>query len=86
MIISMAFRAELRSVKEQEYTKNDGTKGMTYKLGIELPDGDMGQLPCTEDVYKAFGKVVKKGDICNFVCAYNSEYGRIRVTDLTVKA
>lgn len=71
------------SAAVKEYTSQSGSKGLSYSLSLETPDGEVGSLPCTKDVYE-FSKTVEKYKKVRMYADYNTNYKNLRVTDFKV--
>lgn len=83
MKLGMSFVGEVRCIAENQYKKDDGGIGTSYKVGVELMSGEMGQVACTSDLAMKFGKSIQKGDVCEFIAEFNTDYKRLQVLDAT---
>ena len=80
MKIGTTFRGEFRGVSERPYTAKDGSTQKSYKVGVELDNGEMGQLPCGKEFLLSLDKTgTVKGDNVKFFAEYDSDYNRLRV-------
>lgn len=80
MKIQTSFEAEIRTLVGTSYKTDDGKQGTSYKIGLELSNGDMGQLPCTKEFVALYDrKDVVKGDLCRVYAEYDSNYKSLKV-------
>lgn len=72
--MKVKFNGELRRVEAKEYTKKDGSNGVSYNLLVEC-GADSLQFPTTKEVNDSFEKgYLYKGAECDFVAEYNPRY------------
>lgn len=80
MKIQTNFEAEIRTLVGTPYKTDGGKQGTSYKIGLELPNGEMGQLPCSRDFVELYDrKDVVKGDLCRVYAEYDSNYKSLKV-------
>lgn len=85
MKVGLTFKGEYRGVIERPYTAKDGSTQKSYKVGVELGNGEMGQLPCGKEFLASREETgIIKGDIVTFFAEYDSDYNRLRVLGIMV--
>lgn len=86
-IENMTFKGELRTCRKREFTRKTGEKGFSYYVGVELENGQLGELECNEDFGKALDAgQYKKGDVGFFYAYYDNmdKYHPYQITGFKV--
>lgn len=70
---------QLTVISKKEEPSKDGTK-MYKRLGVLTLDGEVGMLPCSDEVYEQ----VVVGKQCILETQYNDQYSSFRVISASV--
>lgn len=73
-------------VSRTDYTrKSDGKPGCFYNVALKQ-GGEVGNVPCGEDLYKQYESgQLKDFTECDILAVFNDQYGRLQVTAVNPK-
>lgn len=73
-------------VSKTEYNrKSDGRPSCYYNLALKQ-GGEVGNIPCNEDVYKQYESGQLKDYVeADIVAVFNDQYGRLQITSVSPK-
>lgn len=70
----------LGASKTDYVRKSDNKPGCYYNVALKQ-GGEVGNIPCNEDIYKQYESGQLKDFIeCDVVAVFNDQYGRLQVT------